>query len=149
MGHNVSATYKGVPNKALFEEIRDQWKQAGYEMPVLAFWNLNAERALVPTLDDRGVVLLSGFTTDNLETVMNGDLANFTPAKQLEIILSKPRYDAVETAFMKGLEAERKSGAPTISFAEFMPEEGYSRANDVADYDHDEQEWDDEEYDWD
>jgi hypothetical protein len=55
----------------------------------------------------------------------------------------------VEAAFMKGLEAERKSGAPTISFAEFMPEEGYSRANDVADYDHDEQEWDDEEYDWD
>lgn len=145
----TKAGYEGVPQKALFEEIRGQWKAAGYEMPVLAFWNLNTERALVPTVDDRGVVLLSGFTTDNLDMVMNGDLANFTPAKQLEMVLSKPRYDAVETAFMKGLEAERKNGAPTISFAEFMPEEGYSRANDVAGYDHDEQEWDDEEYDWD
>ena len=146
------AGYNGAPSKALFEEIRDQWKAAGYEMPVLAFWNLNTQRAVVPTVDDRGVVLLSGFTTDNLDMVMNGDLAEFTPAKQLEMVLSKPRYDAVETAFQVGLAAERKAGTPSITFAEFMPEAGYTKVSaigddgigtDDVDFD-DDDEWDDD-----
>lgn len=140
--------YSGTPQKALFEEIRDQWKAAGYEMPVLAFWNLNTQRAVVPTVDDRGVVLLSGFTTDNLDMVMSGELANFTPAKQLEMVLSKPRYDAVEQAFNEGLVAERKAGTPSVSFAEFMPEAGYTRVATTADalesddFEYDEDEWD-------
>lgn len=143
-----SGSYSGAPQKALFEEIREQWKAAGYEMPVLAFWNLNTQRAVVPTVDDRGVVLLSGFTTDNLDMVMNGELANFTPAKQLEMVLSKPRYDAVEQAFNEGLAAERKLGKqPQISFAEFMPEAGYTK---VTSYDpsFDEEEYDDDEWDY-
>ena len=126
-------SYSGAPQKALFEEIRDQWKAAGYEMPVLAFWNLNPKRAVVPTVDDRGVVLLSGFTTDNLDMVMNGDLADYTPAKQLEMVLSKPRYDAVEQAFYQGLAAERKAGTPEVSFAEFIPEAGYSKVSAIGD----------------
>lgn len=121
--------YTGAPGKALFEEIRDQWKQAGYEMPVLAFWNLNPQRAVIPTVDDRGVVLLSGFTTDNLELVMTGGLAEYTPARQLEMALSKPRYDAVERAFNEGVIMERKVGAPAVSFAEFMPEAGYTKVS--------------------
>ncbi len=127
-----SRNYSGAPGKALFEEIRDQWRAAGYEMPVLAFWNLNPERAVVPTIDDRGVILLSGFTTDNLDMVMNGDLAEFTPAKQLEIVLSKPRYDAVEKAFNEGLAAERKVGTPEVSFAEFTPEAGYTKVSAIG-----------------
>lgn len=147
-----NGAYSGAPQKALFEEIRDQWKAAGYEMPVLAFWNLNTQRAVVPTVDDRGVVLLSGFTTDNLDMVMNGDLAEFTPAKQLEMVLSKPRYDAVEQAFNEGLAAERKAGTPSVTFAEFMPDAGYTKVSaigddgigtDDIDFD-DEPEWDDD-----
>ena len=129
----TQAAYQGAPQKALFEEIREEWKAAGYEMPVLAFWNLNTQRAVVPTVDDRGVVLLSGFTTDNLDMVMNGDLADFTPAKQLEMVLSKPRYDAVEEAFNKGLAAERKVGTPEVSFAEFMPEAGDTKVSAIGD----------------
>lgn len=120
--------YVGKPTQALFEEIRDQWRAAGYEMPVLAFWNLDTQRAVVPTIDNRGVVLLSGFTSDNLDMVMNGELAELTPAKQLEMVLSKPRYDAVEKAFNEGLIAERKSGTPEISIAEFIPDQGYRKA---------------------
>lgn len=148
-----NGAYSGAPQKALFEEIRDQWKAAGYEMPVLAFWNLNTQRAVVPTVDDRGVVLLSGFTTDNLDMVMNGDLAEFTPAKQLEMVLSKPRYDAVEQAFNEGLVAERKTGTPSVTFAEFMPDAGYTKVSAIGDdgigtddidmFDDDELDWED------
>lgn len=139
------ATYGN--DKALFENIRAQWASAGYEMPVLAFWNVNAHRAVVPAVDERGVILLSGFNVDNLDLVMNGGLAEFTPLKQLEIILSKERYDAVGEAFVKGLEAEHQVGTKGVSFAEFLPEEGYSRVEDAPlldeeEYDHDDDDWD-------
>lgn len=133
--YNTNCSYEGVTTQALFETIRDEWHAAGYEMPVLAFWNLNSKRAVVPTVDNRGVVLLSGFTTDNLDMVMNGDLAEFTPAKQLEMVLSQHRYDAVEKAFNEGLAMERKVRTPEVSFAEFMPEEGYTKVNSINEVD--------------
>ena len=144
---NAGCSYEGVTTQALFETIRDEWRAAGYEMPVLAFWNLNTSRAVVPTVDDRGVVLLSGFTADNLDMVMNGDLAEFTPAKQLEMVLSNHRYDAVEKAFNEGLDMERKVRTPEVSFAEFMPEEGYTKVdsiNEVDIRDHDDIDYDDD-----
>jgi hypothetical protein len=132
-------------DKALFENIREQWKSAGYEMPVLAFWNVNAVRSVVPSVDDRGVILLSGFNVDNLDLVMNGGLAEYTPLKQLEITLSKERYDAVEKAFAQGLEAEHKNSPKNVSFAEFLPDEGYSKIEEQQSEDLDQ---DDESWDW-
>ena len=64
------------------------------------------------------------------------------------MVLSKPRYDAVEQAFNEGLVAERKAGTPSVSFAEFMPEAGYTRVATTADalesddFEYDEDEWD-------
>jgi hypothetical protein len=49
------------------------------------------------------------------------------------MVLSKPRYDAVEEAFNKGLAAERKVGTPEVSFAEFMPEAGYTKVSAIGD----------------
>ena len=102
-------SYDGIPDKALFEEIRQAWEDAGFKMPTLAFWNLNAARNAVPIIDDRGVVLLFGFSTRNQDMIMNGGLADFTPAKHLELVLGNARYNAVEEAFEAGLAAERAS----------------------------------------
>ena len=133
-----------APDAALFEEIRYKWENAGYEMPVCAFWNLNVHRAVVPSVDERGVVLLSGYTKDNLDMLMSGELAKFTPAHQLELVLSKPRYDAVEKAFLRGREAEHAAGdkTPSVSFSEYMPDKGYTRVSDLKAAD--EQDFDDE-----
>ena len=116
----------GRTNQALFENIRDKWKMYGYEMPVLAFWNLNVNRAVVPTVDERGVVLMSGYSKDNLDMLMSGELAKFTPEHQLEVTLAKPRYDAVGQAFEAGQKAEREQDSKhprkEVSFREALPD---------------------------
>jgi hypothetical protein len=99
----------------LFDTIRSEWEEAGYKLPTLVFWQVNANRSPIPEIDNElGLVLLSGFTTENLDLVLSGELAKYTPEKQLELILSKERYDAVEKAFTEGLEAERKAQNKTI-----------------------------------
>ena len=93
----------------LFSTIRDEWAEAGYKLPCLAFWQVNTDRSPIPEIDNElGLILLSGYTTENLDMVISGELAQYTPEKQLEIVLSKPRYDAVEKAFTEGLAVENK-----------------------------------------
>ena len=44
-----------------FEMIQRKYKQAGYEMPTLVFWNVNSRNTQTPvTINDKGVVLISG-----------------------------------------------------------------------------------------
>lgn len=44
-----------------FENIRNKYKNAGYPMPTLVFWNVNSRNNHTPvTINDRGVVLISG-----------------------------------------------------------------------------------------
>lgn len=44
-----------------FEMIQKKYRQAGYEMPTLVFWNVNSRNTQTPvTINDNGVVLISG-----------------------------------------------------------------------------------------
>lgn len=44
-----------------FEMVQKKYKQAGYEMPTLVFWNVNSRNTQTPvTINDKGVVLISG-----------------------------------------------------------------------------------------
>ena len=44
-----------------FETIRRQYRNAGYPMPTLVFWNVNSRHDHTPvTVNDRGVILVSG-----------------------------------------------------------------------------------------
>ena len=44
-----------------FEMIQRKYRQAGYEMPTLVFWNVNSRNTQTPvTINDKGVVLISG-----------------------------------------------------------------------------------------
>lgn len=96
--------------KPLFSQIREEWEEAGYKIPTLVFWQLNAERSPIPEVDNElGIVFVSGYTTDNLDLVLSGELANFTPEQQLSLILSNERYNAIGDAFNIGLQNERNS----------------------------------------
>lgn len=103
-----TGSYERTKLYPLFNQIRDEWEAEGYKLPTLAFWQLNAYRSPVPEIDNElGLILLSGFTTDNLDLILSGELAQYTPERQLEIVLSNKRYDAVETAFNTGLQMEK------------------------------------------
>ncbi len=78
------------PNKALFTNIETKFRNAGYKMPKLVFWNICGRTGTIPvTKNELGVALVSGFSTTIFDMVLNNKL------DPLEILLDKlntPRY---------------------------------------------------------
>ena len=71
-----------------FNTLQSRFEQAGYALPKVVFWNLNARPGNVPvTQDQENVALISGFSTNILKSVLAAK--NFTPAGvMLETIMS-------------------------------------------------------------
>jgi hypothetical protein len=75
------------------EMIARKYSEAGYTMPNIVFWNLNAHDNVPAKFDDNGVALVSGFSPAIVKGVLAADLDNFTPeAIMLKTIMSE-RYD--------------------------------------------------------
>lgn len=81
------------PTKKLFKVIEDAYNNHGYKLPKLVFWNVNSRTGTIPLKEnDLGVALVSGFSTNIAEMVMNDKL------DPLEILLDKlntKRYEKV------------------------------------------------------
>ena len=85
-------------NKALFESIADRFRRAGYFLPKIVFWNVAAHKVDAPVpmqRNDRGVLLLSGFSTQLMRMVMSHKL---DPYEALVEILNSDRYMPVQDA---------------------------------------------------
>lgn len=85
-------------NKTLFETIADRFRKAGYFMPKIVFWNVAAHKVDAPIpmqRNDRGVLLLSGFSTQLMRMVMSHKL---DPYEALVEILNSDRYKPVQDA---------------------------------------------------
>ena len=77
-----------------FEVIKQKYANAGYVMPRLIFWNVNAIGKDSPvTVNDQGVCLVSGCSPSILKSVLSAK--TFTPADVMLETLNKPRYDVV------------------------------------------------------
>lgn len=60
-------------SKTLFQAIRDEFELAGYTMPKLCFWNVNARNTQFPmTMNDLGVQLVSGASPSIFTNLMTG-----------------------------------------------------------------------------
>lgn len=82
----------------LFENIKKKYRDCGYELPKLIFWNVSCYNdGTVPIQSSRnGVILLSGFSKELVDMVCCSDL---DPYKALCRQLNKPRYNVVEEIF--------------------------------------------------
>lgn len=73
--------------------IHRKYKDAGYDMPNIVFWNINAADNVPVKFDTTGVALVSGFSPTIVKSVLGADLKNFTPENiMLKTIMDK-RYD--------------------------------------------------------
>ena len=80
-------------NKTLFEGIQDKYAENGYQLPRLAFWNVNSRNLAVPIqINKMGVNLVSGFNQAAIKMVMSGNLDPFLAIKDM---LDNKRYDLV------------------------------------------------------
>ncbi len=62
------------------EMIARKYQQAGYEIPKVVFWNLNAAYGNTPVkFDKTGTALVSGFSPAVAKGILSGNMDDFTP----------------------------------------------------------------------
>jgi hypothetical protein len=81
-----------------FEQIQKMYRKAGYEMPELVFWNVNAIGGNVPmSIHDTGTCLVSGCSPSILKSVLSGK--TITPVDVMKDAVYAERYDKIGEAF--------------------------------------------------
>lgn len=60
------------PQETLIEEIDTKWRNAGYEMPNLVFWNVDARQNNIPAIGNSKYTYVSGFSPSIFETILSG-----------------------------------------------------------------------------
>ena len=73
--------------------IARKFEAAGYELPKIVFWNLNAADNVPVKYDASGVALISGFSPQIMVSVLGGDTEKFTPEAIMMKAIMVPRYD--------------------------------------------------------
>ena len=74
------------------ETMKNRWANAGYKMPNLCFWNVNARNDRIPMKVEKGVSFVSGFSSSIFEQIIKGKTA-------WDLVLDKllsERYKAVK-----------------------------------------------------
>jgi hypothetical protein len=72
-----------------------KFEAAGYELPKIVFWNINAADNVPVKYDTRGVALVSGFSPAIMKAVLSADTTQFTPEAIMRKAINIPRYDMV------------------------------------------------------
>lgn len=73
--------------------IERKYQDAGYAVPKVVFWNLNASYGNMPiSFDKKGTALVSGFSPAIVKPLLAGDLENFTPENIMLQTIMQDRY---------------------------------------------------------
>lgn len=89
--------FNNSDDSTLFEVISKKFKEAGYRLPKLVFWNVCSRNNTVPMREnENGVILLSGFSKNLLTMVMSSEL---DPYKALVKMLSSERYNCIDRIY--------------------------------------------------
>jgi hypothetical protein len=76
------------------EMIERKYSEAGYELPKIVFWNINARSGNVPVKHNKnGVALISGFSPSIMTSVLKAE--SFTPYDVMVQTLNSDRYTAI------------------------------------------------------
>lgn len=87
-----NASYIGGSSVGSFELAKRLFAQAGYELPKLIYWNLNARGDNTPVeFDQKGVALVSGFSPSLMQSILSAK--QVSPVDVMNETLQKPRYD--------------------------------------------------------
>lgn len=73
--------------------IERKFEAAGYTMPKVVFWNLNASDNVPIASDKSGAALVSGFSPAIMASLLGADVEQFTPSGIMMKTIMVPRYD--------------------------------------------------------
>ena len=89
-------------DEVLFEVLQKEFKEAGYLMPRICFWNVDSRTCTVPIQEnDLGIALISGYSPATIKMVLSGKL---DPYECLIETLQSERYTKVYEAITKEVE---------------------------------------------
>jgi Domain of unknown function (DUF2828) len=77
-----------------FDVIKQKYAVAGYALPKLIWWNVNAKSDSPVTVNDQGTCLVSGCSPSILQSVLSAK--HFSPIGVMLEAINKPRYDVVK-----------------------------------------------------
>lgn len=81
------------PTKNLFKTIENKYKEAGYKLPKVSFWNTSSRTGTIPVIqNDLGVALISGFSPVVANMVLSDEI---DPYKILIKEITKDRYKKI------------------------------------------------------
>lgn len=75
MQFNACVTF----DDSAMQMIERSYATAGYEMPKVVFWNLNAHSNVPVKFDESGTALVSGFSPAIVKPLLSGNMEEFTP----------------------------------------------------------------------
>jgi hypothetical protein len=68
------------PNEITFDHYKRAFEEAGYKLPEIVFWNVNARSIHTPvTKNEYGVKLVSGASANIFSSVLSGSVEEITP----------------------------------------------------------------------
>jgi hypothetical protein len=73
--------------------IERKYAEAGYAVPQIVFWNLNAADNVPVKFNKQGVALVSGFSPTIMKSILAADLDQFTPEAIMRKTIMSDRYD--------------------------------------------------------
>jgi hypothetical protein len=81
-------------NPTTQQAIEAEYKEAGYEMPSIIYWNLASRNSNMPVQFDKdGTALISGFSPAILKGVLGGD--GMDPMSMMHDVINTERYEVV------------------------------------------------------
>jgi hypothetical protein len=80
-------------DNSAMEMIERKYEAAGYKVPQVVFWNLNAAYGNAPVkFDKSGTALVSGFSPAIVKPLLSGDMESFTPEAVMLKTIMQDRY---------------------------------------------------------
>jgi len=76
-----------------YQMIKRKYENAGYSMPAIVFWNINAADNVPVRHDASGVAMVSGFSPAIMKSILKADTGSFTPEGIMMSAIMDPRYD--------------------------------------------------------
>lgn len=89
----ATRTYKtnNASPETLMEGIARKWAAAGYQMPKLIFWNVDARQNNIPMKLEHGISFVSGFSPSIFQQIMSGK----TAMDLMYEVLNQKRYEVI------------------------------------------------------
>jgi len=83
-------------DNSAIEMIGRKYEAAGYTLPKVVFWNLNASYGNAPVkFNKTGTALVSGFSPAIVKPILSGDMDNFTPLAVMLKTIMQDRYQVL------------------------------------------------------